>query len=216
MGPLPPPCPYRHYPAPRRTALADMRDEVRRARVGLAQKDPEFQAAILLLMVSESGMNVDRLMRWTRLPREFVSRCLRRLTDNGLWIQAHVQFDWIDARAESPHFWLDVGVVLGRKQRRTINGGTPEWAPAGAWTKDFDYASPGSPKRGVHALFHDSTPLDPEQIAAGEKSDSGGDGFLPAVRGPNVSVRTGAVAGLPRTSGAPEIMGADQGVNWLG
>ncbi len=212
-----PTVPARLPSIPHRTALSMIRDQVLQVRPGLSQESPDFRAAVLLLAVAETGFNVHRLVLRTRLPREFVARCLRRLAENGLWIDGRLQFNWLDARAESPCFWLDVEVALGRKLRRVRSSGSPEWALAGDWIKDFEYAGKGSEGKQVHAVYHDTSDHDPAPIGAQEESQPGHE---EAPR-PSSKRKAGAGAGAPAvcsgaTSGEAVMIGEWRGADWLG
>lgn len=145
-------------------AAATATERVARARPDLAADQPEFHAAVLLLLSAEIGYNVDRIMARTRYPREFVARCLRRLVDNGVKVDARLATRWSNEYLATKEFWLDVEVALGRYLRRTGPDGRPEWAPVGEWVKNFDFRR-GESDTAAANEYHRIEPYDPEPSA---------------------------------------------------
>nr|MBA2671058.1 hypothetical protein [Gemmatimonadota bacterium] len=100
-------------------------------RPELARESAEFRGGLLLLLIDAYGSNVDRLVRRSGLPREFVARGVRRLIDNGWMTQGDAASRWCENPPECRHFWLDVEVLLGLSHRRVSDTGETEWAPVG-------------------------------------------------------------------------------------
>lgn len=163
---------YSYESQPRATA----RQRVERARPDLDQDSPEFRAAVLLLLASEIGFNVDRIVSRTLYPRDFVARCLRRLVDNGVRVDGHLFTTWSGENIATDDFWLDVQVALGRSLRRIGPRGTPEWAPVGDWVKDFDFRVRGDGPATTANEYHPKGSLEPGPDA--DTADSGPDANL--------------------------------------
>lgn len=194
--------------APRGPArLPELRAEVERARPDLPEGSAEFRAAVLLLLVCDGGFNVDRLAARTRFPREFVARCLRRLTDNGLWADGALWLAWREEGARSQAFWWDVDVALGRRLRRTTEDGTPEWAPLDGWVKEFEYSGRAAPTQPVFNEYRYIAPHDPEPVAPSEADEEEGAPEGASEPGP---------APLPPGSPRREILQLPVSVDWLG
>lgn len=146
--------------------LAEARSAIARARPDVDPESDEFGAAILLLLSRDSGFNVDRLSARSRLPREFVARCLRRLADNGWWVDGRVHCDWGEEGAAADHFWMDARVALGGLLRRTTTGGDLEWAPPHeGWVKDFEYGARDT-EREIYNRYRDLARYNPEPVHA--------------------------------------------------
>lgn len=144
--------------------LAAARSAIARARPDVDPGSDEFGAAILLLLSRDSGFNVDRLSARSRLPREFVARCLRRLADNGWWVDGQVLCDWGAEGAAADHFWMDVRVALGELLRRTSASGGLEWAPPHeGWVKDFEYGARDT-DREIYNRYRDLARYNPEPV----------------------------------------------------
>lgn len=162
-------------PAPTGPVGGSDRAPLRRARPDSAADTPAFRAALVLAAGPEHRFNVDRIAGACRLPRAWVAACVRRLIDNGVWTGGRAACAWRDAG--DPRFWNDAAVAEGRLQRRTLPDGGFEWAPAGRWTKAYDFIGPqGDP--GGAVLYLDAhadperlvpaAPPDPEPSAAAE------------------------------------------------
>ncbi len=191
-------------------ARATATERVARARPDLDADQPEFQAAVLLLLTAEIGYNVDRIMARTRYPREFVARCLRRLVDNGVQIDARLATRWSNEYLAMKEFWLDVEVALGRYLRRTGADGRPEWAPAGEWVKNFDFRR-GESDTAAANEYHRIEPYDPEPSAPDAEVAE------PAPPAPTRPA-TPRVDVPPRPSPSPSapLVESWRGTNWLG
>ncbi len=190
-------------------------ERVTRARPDLNAELPEFRAAVLLLLTAEIGYNVDRIMARTRYPREFVARCLRRLVDNGVQIDARLATRWSNEYLATREFWLDVEVALGRYLRRTGEDGRPEWAPAGEWVKNFDFRR-GESDTAAANEYHRIEPYDPEPAApdaeATDAEVSEPDPKPPAPTRP----ATPRLAIPPRPNPSAPLVESWRGTNWLG
>lgn len=116
-----------------------LRQQVQSLDPDLHTDSPTFSAAVLLLAAAEIGQNVDRLARYTGLRRDFVARCARRLCDNGVWRNGNIIHAWTGGGDDATAFWKDVQVAEGKLCRRRDDQGQIEWAPAGYWTKSYDY-----------------------------------------------------------------------------
>lgn len=150
----------------RPSRLVDIYDEVKEARPELPEDSEAFRAAVLLLLVGEMGLNVDKLVLRTRYPREYVSRCMRRAADNALWLDGVLTCTWSTDRARSEEFWWDVEVALGRQLRRIDGAGRVEWAPLDGWFKDFDYTGRRGDEKAVYNEYHFIAARDPEPASA--------------------------------------------------
>ncbi len=140
---------------------------VESARPDLSPDSPEYQSAIILLLSADIGLNVDRMVLRAKLPREFVARCLRRLSDNACWVDGEMRTSWDDPPT-CRNFWLDVEVALGRQLRRINAAGDPEWADIRGWVKDFNYKGMQGAKTPVTNDYYEITPHDPELVAPAE------------------------------------------------
>ena len=147
-----------------RSLVASARSEVECSGSGLDPESPVYRAAVLLLVVQESGFNVDRLSRATGFSREFVARCLRHLVDNGWWVDGTSTCDWRRERATSEHFWWDVDVALGRRLRRVSAAGEPQWAEPSGWVKEFEYAARTSDTNLVYNAYRHIPPHNPSAV----------------------------------------------------
>ena len=119
------------------------------ARLGT---DAVSAAAVVLLASAWTDKNIDRLCGLTRLPRETVARCARRLVDNGVWQNGAVVCSWAPEAGDlgdAEAFWADVAVAEGKLSRRMSEEGLLEWAPTGSWWKGFEQA-PGEPTSDGH------------------------------------------------------------------
>lgn len=130
-----------------------------------------FGAALVLLAGLEVGHNVDRIARRAGLARPFVSKCARRLIDNGVWSAGSTVARWIADPAAGDAFVRDVAVAEGRLLRRIGSGGRMEWAVAGAWTKHFEGGSTEEDRLSV--TWTDSPQREAEAVPlAFEREDS--------------------------------------------
>jgi hypothetical protein len=154
-------------PAPPRLQRADCEAMIRGFRPALSPDSAEFRGGVLLLLVDAYGLNVERLVRRSGLDRDFVARGVRRLIDNGWMAESGTDPRWFPTPAECGHFWLDVEVLLGLAQRRVADDGTPEWARAGEWVKDFDYQGPRHERVEIHNQYRKVVPHDPEPTFEG-------------------------------------------------
>jgi hypothetical protein len=177
--------------------LAEIRDEIQRARPALPEDSDEYRTAVLLLLVAETGLNVDRLAMRARYPREFVSRCVRRLADNALWVDGALACTWGADRARSQEFWWDVEVALGRQLRRVGADGRPEWGSVDGWFKDFEYTSRHADEKAVYNEYRYIAAHDPDPFSPVASSDE--DGIPEATRGSDEH----AEAALPKPAVAP-------------
>lgn len=116
-------------------------------------------AAILLIAGLQMEHNIVKLARFAGVESEFVARCARRLTDNGVWRGNETWCAWSAGEKRQTAFWWDVAVAEGKLCRRTCEDGRVEWAPPGQWWKSFDHAAKPSPEGGT--LYH-SPELPPE------------------------------------------------------
>jgi hypothetical protein len=160
---------------PPRTSLHDHQALIRECRPELPADTPEFQGALLLLLIDTYGMNVERLVRRSGLPRDFVARGVRRLIDNGWMVPSGDALRWCEIPPACRHFWLDVDVLLGLAQRRVSETGEPEWARAGEWVKDYEYQGSRADPVSIHneyrkIVLHDPQPE--ERHDAPEKADA--------------------------------------------
>jgi hypothetical protein len=147
--------------APRR--ISEYAAMIRECRPELAPESAEFRGGLLLLLVDSYGPNVDRLVRRSGLPREFVARGVRRLIDNGWMTQGDAPARWSETPPACRPFWLDVEVLLGLSHRRVSDTGETEWAPVGQWVKDFEYQGARAENNALHneyrkIEFHDPEP----------------------------------------------------------
>jgi hypothetical protein len=151
--------------------LADVFAEIEAARPALDRESDEFRAAVLLLLSADTGLNVDRLAMRTRYPRESVSRCLRRLSDNALWMDGESTRTWSEDRARSEQFWWDVDVALGRRLRRVDPSSGVEWAPINGWSKDYEYTSRQPDTQPVHNEYRSMPVHDEQQAFSGASAE---------------------------------------------
>lgn len=145
-------------PAPQQAILPSAADVCRRVDTlspSLDPSSPQAKAAVLLLLAREAGLNVDRLARLSGYERHFVAACVRRLYDNGVWAGGRTCYAWTEPCEAA--FWNDVGVAVGRLCRRTDEEGNPAWAPAGSWTKVYDFV-PRVAVEGPAVSFVSTTP----------------------------------------------------------
>jgi hypothetical protein len=143
------------------------------ARPELARESAEFHGGLLLLLVDAYGANVDRLVRRSGLPREFVARGVRRLIDNGWMSQGDAPARWSESPPECRHFWLDVEVLLGLSHRRVSETGETEWAPVGQWVKDFEYQGARAENNALHNEYRKIELHDPEPEFEGADASDG-------------------------------------------
>ena len=193
--------------------LSQIHAEVQRSRPDLDPEDPEYRAAVLLLLIHDTGFNVDRLTMRTRFPREFVARCLRRLSDNGWWVDGADTCDWGESRASHEHFWLDVDVALARRLRRLTDGGERQWADLDGWVKEFEYAARNAQESEVYNEYRHIPPHDPGPVfvSSGEEDEEEEEGREPPV----VHRSAAQPRPVPATS-APADRPAPVNVQWLG
>lgn len=137
-----------------------LRQQVESLNPELQSESSTFQAAVLLLAASEIGQNVERLARYTGLQRDFVAKCARRLCDNGAWRDGQVVYTWAEAGEDTTALWKDVQVAEGKLCRRTNGEGVIEWAPAGYWTKSYEYVERQSASE-LSTLYLSRVPQEP-------------------------------------------------------
>ncbi len=158
-------------PAAPRLQLSDCEALIRRFRPELAANSDEFRGAVLLLLADVYGTNVDRLVRRSGLPRDFVARGIRRLIDNGWMTQPATLPRWCPTPPDCQHFWLDVEVLIGLSHRRLSDDGRPEWARVGKWVKDFEYQGARSERVAIHNEYRTIELHDPEPDLSTEDDD---------------------------------------------
>jgi hypothetical protein len=139
-------------PTPR---LADIQLRIRRYNSDIDIGSETFRAAVLLLLASESGQNIDMLARRTGFDRPFVARCARRLIDNGVWQGGLTVAEWTAGDEASGSFWNDVAVAMGKLCRRIGADGLTEWAPAGFWNKSYGFGESDDDEQPQVATYHD-------------------------------------------------------------
>lgn len=147
---------------PRDSALMETLRARMRASRSMA---PTLQAVLLLLAAREVGQNLERLARYTGLDRSFVSRCARRLVDNGVWGNGETIGDWLADGATHPGFWNDVAVAEGKLCRRINEQGLIEWAPPGCWRKNYDFIT-SEPVEELNVRYHLSPTAEPDSWEA--------------------------------------------------
>lgn len=108
------------------------------ARPDLNPDTATYQAALVLLVGGSVRFNVDRIARIAGLDRTFVARAVRRLVDNGVWLNGETVREW-DERELGPAFWRDVAVAEGNLYRRVSESGELEWGFPGSWWKAYDF-----------------------------------------------------------------------------
>ncbi|HET7273974.1 MAG TPA: hypothetical protein VFI91_02275 [Longimicrobiaceae bacterium] len=153
-------------------SLEAARALIERARPDLSVESPEYQGALVLLHTRDIGLNVHRMAMRTKLPREFVARCLRRLADNACWVDGEMRISWCDDPTTCRSFWLDVEVALGRRLRRINDAGKPEWAEIGGWVKDFNYKGRQEVRAEVTNDYIEIAPHDPEPVVPQEEPEA--------------------------------------------
>jgi hypothetical protein len=158
-------------PAAPRLQRSECETLIRRFRPELAEQSDEFRGGVLLLLADVYGTNVDRLVRRSGLPGDFVARGVRRLIDNGWMAQPATQPRWCPTPPDCEHFWLDVEVLLGLSQRRLSEDGRPEWAPVGKWVKDFEYLGARSERMEIHNEYRSIERHDPEPVLSADEED---------------------------------------------
>lgn len=142
---------------------ADPRERLCALRPDLPREGTTFRAALVLLAAPGAGFNIDRVALRTGVPRHWVAACARRLRDNGVWSPAGERVSW--AGPEDFRFWNDVGVAEGRLLRRDDARGRPQWAPAGAWAKAYDFVGPGGDPGGPVLYLSPGEPPPPPAAA---------------------------------------------------
>jgi hypothetical protein len=157
--------------APRR--ISEYAAMIRECRPELAPESAEFRGGLLLLLVDSYGPNVDRLVRRSGLPREFVARGVRRLIDNGWMTQGDAPARWSETPPACRPFWLDVEVLLGLSHRRVSDTGETEWAPVGQWVKDFEYQGARAENNALHNEYRKIELHDPEPDFEGPEGNGG-------------------------------------------
>lgn len=128
--------------------LQAVRALIARLAPDLNEDSATYRAAFVMVAGQVVGRAVHRLAVVTGYPSEFVARCARRLVDNGVWPDGLACFE--DGSTEDVEsFWLDVGVAEGKFCRRRDETGSLQWAPAGHWWKEFDFALGRTVTEGV-------------------------------------------------------------------
>ena len=141
--------------------LEKLRKQIAWLRTEVDPESSRFGAAVLLLSSAVLEQNIDKLARFTGLPREFVARCARRLVDNGVWRNGALVTSWKDPAADRSDFWRDVEVAEGKLCRRLGDGERPEWAPPGEWWKSYDFTERKS-EVGIVAKYETRQRWSPE------------------------------------------------------
>ena len=203
-------------PAPAPTAPLDAR--LRALRPDLADDGSTFRAALVLLAGPEAGFNIDRIARRTGAPRHLVAACARRLYDNGVWSADGAACPW--SGPEDFRFWNDVAVAEGRMLRRMDDAGRAEWAPAGAWSKAYDFVGPqGDPGGAVVYLAPGDAPNAPPAAEPRPRAlrDAAPLAAAPPAPAPRVAWLGAAPEAAPALAlggaAAPELF---PGTAWLG
>lgn len=158
--------------------LRILREQLHVSHPALPPTSPTAQAGLVVLAATYVGHNIDRIARYTGLDRHLVSRCARRLQDNGVWRDGRTVCDW---HSTDHTFWNDVGVAEGKLCRRIGATGAMEWASAGFWSKHCDYretAPPGELAIRYHAPDEraEAGPetAEPGEVAPGEAAEEAG------------------------------------------
>jgi hypothetical protein len=146
--------PVEATPATPPPTLDDVRARIALLDPALEQGSPSHEAALILVTAASIGQNIDRISRFTALPRELVARCARRLVDNGVWHEGNTVCRWLDTSGESESFRGDVAVAEGRLCRRITDEGEMEWAPQGYWRKHYDYVRPRDEESSQVVCYH--------------------------------------------------------------
>lgn len=138
-----------------------------RVAAGGMDIDPDgMDVAVVLLTARWVGHNVARLARVTGVRAPIVAKCARRLFDNGIWHEGTTVSTWradLGTGIDQPEaFWADVGVGQGKLCRRLAEDGSPEWAAAGDWWKDYDLVRSGPEE--VAATYHPRVVLTEEDV----------------------------------------------------
>jgi hypothetical protein len=145
-------------------SVDELRARIRRYNGGLDPSGETFGAALILIAACEYGQNVDLLARRTGLPRAFVARCARRLTDNGVWVGGKTAAEWAPEDPASGNFWSDAAVAEGKMCRRARPDGSLEWAPAVFRNKNFHFLDPDAEDRPGNLYFDSTPPLAPTPV----------------------------------------------------
>jgi hypothetical protein len=121
-----------------RQALDDARATIAAVRPDLKPEMGTHHAALVLLVGGSVHFNVDRIARIAGLDRTFVAKAVRRLFDNGVWVNGETVGEW-NERELGPSFWRDVSVAEGHLYRRFSEDGELEWGFPGSWWKAYDF-----------------------------------------------------------------------------
>lgn len=147
-----------------RPSLAAVRARIAAMNPDLERESATCNAAVILLAGVQLSHNVDRLARFSGLPRDEVARCARRLVDNGVWRDGNTIGRWVDDAADVESFWADVAVAEGLLCRRIGEDGQLEWAPQGYWRKHFDYVGPREEEQPQVVRYHPHVEMAPQEL----------------------------------------------------
>ncbi len=158
-----------------------------------------WNAAMLLVAAAEIGQNVDRLARRLAAARPFVSKCARRLVDNGVWSNGETIATWLVDAAAGDAFVRDIGVAEGKLLRRMDESGLLEWAAAGRWNKSFEKEDEDA---GLSASYSDAAPRLTDTVPLAADLESGESITLPSdvEETPTLNDVEPAAAAQPRSS----------------
>lgn len=86
-------------------------EDVREALAGMEVADSE--SALVLLSAAVVGANIDRVHKFTSIPRERVREYAGRLRESGIWAGGHLHVDWQDEENGGIAFLMDTLVADG-------------------------------------------------------------------------------------------------------
>jgi hypothetical protein len=103
--------------AKKKLTLRDFEKEVQRLDPKQKPEDSGFKTAVLLLSTLEVGPNVERLVKFTGYPKEFVRERVRRCRAGGIFRGGKIACEWFDENGGIA-LWCDVLVAEGMLERR--------------------------------------------------------------------------------------------------
>ena len=158
-----------HRPVSARSR-AELLDLLRSLDPALAPESPAGVGALVLLAGLQMEHNVVKIAHFLGCEPSLVSRCARRLIDNGVWSGGETICAWSAEGGNLRFLWMDVDVGAGKLCRRSDPEGRLQWAPQGQWWKSFEHVRSGEPE--FETLYHVPElpdPAPPVVVARGEQ-----------------------------------------------
>lgn len=98
--------------------MKSIRKVVKKMDRHLAESDPTFNIAMVLVAAIEVGPNSDKVAKRAHLPRSLTRGIFGKCRDSGIFVKGKIRHSgWFDKESGGVAFWLDVACVQGYLKR---------------------------------------------------------------------------------------------------